>query len=152
MNHLARPLLAIVLTLWPWSAPADAQGRCPSLDRVVVVPSSPKPRSLVRLRVKLTNSTDRTVDGMRFSVLLDGKPLPGYRKLHYFGHIVAPGKSVHVNLHNFWTPGAGEHTLAVVLREVYRVTLRRRGKTTTTTLRGRVTCKPEGRIVLKLNL
>jgi len=107
---------------------------------------------MARLRVKLTNRTAHAVDGMHFVVLLDGKPLPGYRDLHYFGHAVAPGKSVHVDLHNFRTPKAGEHTLTVVLREVFKVAVRRRGKTTSTTLRGKVACKPEGRIEVKLSL
>lgn len=131
-----------------WSVPSTAKDRCPGLDRVTLAPTPPRPGALTRLKVGLTNRTSHTVDGMRFSVLLDGRDLPGYRGLHYFGHAMAPGKSRQVRLHNLRLPKTGGRTLTVVLREVYRVAVKRGGKVTT--VQGKVACGPHSKIVVKL--
>lgn len=94
-----------------------------ALAAVEIEPAAPGPDQLCQLRVKVRNGGDKTASRLRFTVRIDGKPVPVYDKQLYLQSL-PPGATSTVRLYNFWTtetgrpvPADGKLTVRVVLEE-----------------------------------
>lgn len=109
MKTTPRPLVTVLaLTsslLWGASA-RGADGppvQAPiAIEAIVIEPAAPAVDTLCKLRVALKSTADQTLSSLRFTVTINGKPLPVYRN-QVFVEPVAPGKVTEIKLYNFWT-------------------------------------------------
>ncbi|MDX1996859.1 MAG: hypothetical protein SF066_04010 [Thermoanaerobaculia bacterium] len=126
---MIRALLVFSLLL----APVAAQGADPApplvLEGLTVTPEKPRADTLCQLRVKVRNTSDRTITALAFTVTLAGQELAVYRNQLYL-QAFPPGATTELRLYNFWTsetgrpaPQDGKLPIWVTLREAQFATV-----------------------------
>lgn len=126
---MIRALLVFSLLL----APAAVLGAEPAsplvLDALTVTPEKPSVDMLCQLRVKVRNTSNRTITALAFTVTVAGQELAVYRNQLYL-QAFPPGATTELRLYNFWTsetgrpaPPDGKLPIRVTLREAQFVTV-----------------------------
>lgn len=126
---MIRALLVFSLLLAATAAQGAETGPVLVLDELTVTPEKPRADTLCQLRVKVRNTSDRTVTALAFTVTVAGQELAVYGNQLYL-QAFPPGATTELRLYNFWTsetgrpaPQDGKLPIRVTLREAQFVTV-----------------------------
>ena len=96
-------LLALANVAATAAAPKESVPKTPlSIAKVTISPSDAAADSLCHLSIDLTNAGDHIASQLGFVVKVNGRELPVYKN-QLFMRRVDPGKTVTLELYNFWT-------------------------------------------------
>lgn len=86
--------------------PAEAPSPPLTLEAVKIEPAAPRPDTLCHLTVTLKNAGTQKASSLEFTVKVNGRELPAYRK-RLFLTPIEPGATRDLRLFNFWSTETG---------------------------------------------